>query len=36
MVGDDIAVSIRWVAEIPRTAQGKLVQVVREASASRN
>ena len=36
MVGDDIAVSMRWVAEIPRTAQGKLIQVVREASATRN
>lgn len=30
MVGDDVAVSIRWVEEIPRTAQGKLIQVVRQ------
>jgi phenylacetate-CoA ligase len=36
MVGDDIAVSMRWVEEIPRTAQGKLIQVVRETSASPN
>ena len=35
MVGRDIDVSIRWVEEIPRTAQGKLIQVVREATASR-